>query len=317
MSKIAFLFPGQGSQFIGMGKDLYEQVPAAKRLFDEADETLETKLSSLIFEGDAKELTLTYNAQPALLTTSIAVLEKFKESGITPDFTAGHSLGEYSALVASGALSFKDAVYTVRKRGEFMNEAVPAGEGAMAAILGMDAEALKKVTDKVTEEGHLVQLANLNCPGQIVISGTAKGVELASEQAKEDGAKRAIPLEVSGPFHSELIKPAAEKLKEVLDSCDIKDASVPVISNVSADVMTEKAEIKEKLIEQLYSPVRFEESINKLIAEGVTIFIEIGPGKVLSGLVKKVNRRLKTIAVSDPETIELAIQTLKEENENA
>lgn len=317
MSKIAFLFPGQGSQFIGIGKELYEQVPAAKRLFDEADETLETKLSSLIFEGDAEELTLTYNAQPALLTTSIAVLEKFKESGITPDFTAGHSLGEYSALVAAGALSFKDAVYTVRKRGEFMNEAVPAGEGAMAAILGMDAEALKQVTDKVTEEGNLVQLANLNCPGQIVISGTAKGVELASELAKENGAKRAIPLEVSGPFHSELMKPAAEKLKEVLDACDIKDADVPVISNVSADVMTEKADIKEKLIEQLYSPVRFEESINKLIAEGVTTFIEIGPGKVLSGLVKKVNRRLKTIAVSDPETIELAIQTLKEENDNA
>ncbi|MGG0944282.1 ACP S-malonyltransferase [Bacillus subtilis] len=317
MSKIAFLFPGQGSQFIGMGKELYEQVPAAKRLFDEADETLETKLSSLIFEGAAEELTLTYNAQPALLTTSIAVLEKFKESGITPDFTAGHSLGEYSALVAAGALSFKDAVYTVRKRGEFMNEAVPAGEGAMAAILGMDAEALKQVTDKVTEEGNLVQLANLNCPGQIVISGTAKGVKLASELAKENGAKRAIPLEVSGPFHSELMKPAAEKLKEVLDACDIKDADVPVISNVSADVMTEKAEIKEKLIEQLYSPVRFEESINKLIAEGVTTFIEIGPGKVLSGLVKKVNRRLKTIAVSDPETIELAIQTLKEENDNA
>ncbi|MBT2165800.1 MULTISPECIES: ACP S-malonyltransferase [Bacillus] len=317
MSKIAFLFPGQGSQFIGMGKELYEQVPAAKRLFDEADETLETKLSSLIFEGDAEELTLTYNAQPALLTTSIAVLEKFKESRITPDFTAGHSLGEYSALVAAGALSFKDAVYTVRKRGEFMNEAVPAGEGAMAAILGMDAEALKQVTDKVTEEGNLVQLANLNCPGQIVISGTAKGVELASELAKENGAKRAIPLEVSGPFHSELMKPAAEKLKEVLDACDIKDADVPVISNVSADVMTEKADIKEKLIEQLYSPVRFEESINKLIAEGVTTFIEIGPGKVLSGLVKKVNRRLKTIAVSDPETIELAIQTLKEENDNA
>ncbi|WHY26084.1 ACP S-malonyltransferase [Bacillus velezensis] len=317
MSKIAFLFPGQGSQFIGMGKELYEQVPAAKRLFDEADETLETKLSSLIFEGDAKELTLTYNAQPALLTTSMAVLEKFKESGITPDFTAGHSLGEYSALVAAGAMSFKDAVYTVRKRGEFMNEAVPAGEGAMAAILGMDADALKQVTDKVTEDGHLVQLANLNCPGQIVISGTAKGVELASEQAKENGAKRAIPLDVSGPFHSELMKPAADKLKEVLDSCELKDADVPVISNVSADVMTDKADIKEKLIEQLYSPVRFEETVNKLIAEGVTTFIEIGPGKVLSGLVKKVNRRLKTIAVSDPETIELAIQTLKEENENA
>lgn len=253
----------------------------------------------------------------ALLTTSIAVLEKFKESGITPDFTAGHSLGEYSALVAAGAMTFKDAVYTVRKRGEFMNEAVPAGEGAMVAILGMDADALKQVTDKVTEDGHLVRLANLNCPGQIVISGTAKGVELASEQAKENGAKRAIPLDVSGPFHSELMKPAAEKLKEVLDSCELKNADVPVISNVSADVMTDKEEIKEKLIERLYSPVRFEETVNKLIAEDVTTFIEIGPGKVLSGLVKKVNRRLKTIAVSDPETIELAIQTLKEENENA
>ncbi|WP_332275225.1 ACP S-malonyltransferase [Bacillus velezensis] len=317
MSKIAFLFPGQGSQYIGMGKDLYEREEVSKRIFDEADETLETKLSSLIFEGDAEELTLTYNAQPALLTTSIAVLEKFKESGITPDFTAGHSLGEYSALVAAGAMTFKDAVYTVRKRGEFMNEAVPAGEGAMAAILGMDAESLKKVTDQVTENGYLVQLANLNCPGQIVISGTAKGVELASEEAKNNGAKRAIPLEVSGPFHSELMKPAAQKLEEVLSACELKNAAVPVISNVSADVMTEKDDIKKKLIEQLYSPVRFEETINKLIDEGVTTFVEIGPGKVLSGLVKKVNRRLKTISVSDHETIELAIQTLKEENQDA
>lgn len=187
----------------------------------------------------------------------------------------------------------------------------------MAAILGMDSQALKEVTDKISEEGNLVQLANLNCPGQIVISGTAKGVELASELAKEKGAKRAIPLEVSGPFHSELMKPAADKLREVLDACTINDAAIPVVSNVTADFVTDKDDIKNKLIEQLYSPVRFEETISRLIDEGVTTFIEIGPGKVLSGLVKKVNRRVKTIAVSDPNTIELAVQTLKEENENA
>ncbi|MCY9402325.1 ACP S-malonyltransferase, partial [Bacillus haynesii] len=287
------------------------------KIFEEADQTLETKLSTLMFEGDTKELTLTYNAQPSLLTASVAALEKLKEYGIKADYAAGHSLGEYSALVAAGALSFKDAVYAVRKRGEFMNEAVPAGEGAMAAILGMDSQALKEVTDKISEEGNLVQLANLNCPGQIVISGTAKGVELASELAKEKGAKRAIPLEVSGPFHSELMKPAADKLREVLDACTINDAAIPVVSNVTADFVTDKDDIKNKLIEQLYSPVRFEETISRLIEEGVTTFIEIGPGKVLSGLVKKVNRRVKTIAVSDPNTIELAVQTLKEENENA
>ncbi|UYO36904.1 ACP S-malonyltransferase [Bacillus zhangzhouensis] len=311
MTKIAFLFPGQGSQKIGMGKDLFDQEAVSKAVFEEADNTLGFDLSSMIFEGDAEELTLTYNAQPALLTTSIAILKKFEESGIKTDYAAGHSLGEYTALVAAGALSFKDAVYAVRKRGELMNEAVPAGEGAMAAILGLDQEALLEVTKEVTESGYLVELANLNCPGQIVISGTAKGVELASEKAKEKGAKRAIALEVSGPFHSALMKPAAEKFTDVLSKLDIKDAKTPIISNVTADIVTSRDEIETKLIEQLYSPVRFEESVERLIDLGVTTFIEIGPGKVLSGLVKKVNRRLTTISVSDQETIEAAIQTLK------
>ncbi|KLL00910.1 malonyl CoA-ACP transacylase [Bacillus pumilus] len=311
MTKIAFLFPGQGSQKIGMGKDLFDQEAVSKAVFEEADNTLGFDLSSMIFEGDAEELTLTYNAQPALLTTSIAILKKFEESGIKADYAAGHSLGEYTALVAAGALSFKDAVYAVRKRGELMNEAVPAGEGAMAAILGLDKAALVEVTKEVTESGHLVELANLNCPGQIVISGTAKGVELASEKAKEKGAKRAIALEVSGPFHSALMKPAAEKFTDVLSKLDIADAKTPVISNVTADIVTSRDDIETKLIEQLYSPVRFEESVERLIDLGVTTFIEIGPGKVLSGLVKKVNRRLTTISVSDQETIEAAIQTLK------
>ena len=314
MTKIAFLFPGQGSQKIGMGKDLFDQEAVSKAVFEEADKTLGFDLTSMIFEGEAEELTLTYNAQPALLTTSIAILKKFEESGIKADYAAGHSLGEYTALVAAGALSFQDAVYAVRKRGELMNEAVPAGEGAMAAILGLDQTALLEVTKEVTESGHLVELANLNCPGQIVISGTAKGVELASEKAKEKGAKRAIALEVSGPFHSALMKPAAEKFTDVLSKLDISDAKTPVISNVTADIVTSRDAIETKLIEQLYSPVRFEESVERLIDLGVTTFIEIGPGKVLSGLVKKVNRRLTTISVSDQETIEAAIETLKEDS---
>ncbi|HJV31022.1 MAG TPA: ACP S-malonyltransferase [Bacillales bacterium] len=313
MGKIAFLFPGQGSQTVGMGKELANKYPEVQNFFTKADERLGSALSKIIFEGPQEELTFTVNAQPALLTTSVAILDFFKKSGIKPDYVAGHSLGEYTALVASGALTFEDGVYAVRKRGEFMESAVPNGEGTMSAVLGLDRTILSQVTDEITESGFPVQLANLNCPGQIVISGSRKGVELAGEKAKQAGAKRVIPLEVSGPFHSSLLKPAAGQLKVVLDEIEMKDAEIPVIANVSAEPMKKAEDIKEKLIEQLYSPVLWEDSVQKMIDLGVDTFIEVGPGKVLSGLVKKVNRAAKTFSVSDEETALAVIEALKEE----
>ncbi|NRG30312.1 ACP S-malonyltransferase [Niallia circulans] len=311
MSKIAFVFPGQGSQAVGMGKDLFEQFEPAANVFKKADQKLNFSLTDLIFEGPKEELTLTHNTQPALLTTSIAILEHFKQFNIQPDFVAGHSLGEYSALVAAGVLSFEEAVFAVRKRGEYMQEAVPAGEGAMAAVLGLEREKLTAVTQEISDAGNSVQLANLNCPGQIVISGTTKGVELAGEKAKEAGAKRAIPLEVSGPFHSELMKPAAEKFASVLDGLQLTDAKIPVIANVTAAPIQDHAEIKAKLVEQLYSSVLWEDSVRKMLDLGVDTFIEIGPGKVLSGLIKKIDRKAKVYAVNDLETSSKVAEELK------
>jgi len=312
MTKIAFIFPGQGSQSVGMGAEFVTEHQECRAYYNKADELLGYSLSKLMLEGPAEDLTLTYNAQPALLTTSAMIADKLTKVGITPDYTAGHSLGEYTALVASGVMSFQDGVQAVHSRGMFMNEAVPAGEGAMAAILGLDRDTLKAVTDEVSASGEVVQLANLNCPGQIVISGTKTGVDKASVKAKEAGAKRALPLVVSGPFHSELMRPAAGKLQENLKQKAMQDAKIPVISNVTAKPVTEQNEIQQLLVEQLYSPVLWEDSVRKMIDLGVDVFIECGPGKVLSGLVKKVDRQVKTYCVYDEATFEQVVEASKE-----
>lgn len=309
--KIAFLFPGQGSQSVGMAKDLVNTYSKYEKYLSTAEKSLGFSISTLMFEGPMEELTKTYNAQPALLLSSTIAASLLMEYGVQPDYLAGHSLGEYSALVMSGALSVKDGATIVHKRGKFMNEAVPAGQGAMAAILGMEAEALEEVTDSITASGHPVQIANLNCPGQIVISGTAEGVRLASESAKENGAKRAIPLAVSGPFHSSLMRPASSKLAVELAMISVNTPKVPVIANVTADSVTTADPIRQLLIEQVTAPVRWEESVRKMIDLGVDTFIECGPGNVLSGLVKKIDRSVTTLSVHDSESLVKTIQFVK------
>lgn len=312
MTKIAFIFPGQGSQQVGMGAELAGAAGSSKTFYEAADAALGFALSKLMLEGPQEELTLTYNAQPALLTTGVMIAKQLMEQGIKPDYTAGHSLGEYSAFVTSEVITFEDAVQIVHKRGLYMDEAVPAGEGAMAAILGMESAALAQVCEEVSASGLTVQLANLNCPGQIVISGTKEGVEKAGSLAKERGAKRAIPLTVSGPFHSSLMQPAAQKLAAAIEEVEMKEPAIPVVSNVTSVLLEEVAEIKKEMIDQVSSPVQWEQNVKTLLELGVDIFIECGPGKVLSGLVKKIDRKATVYSVYDEATLAQVVEASKE-----
>lgn len=312
MGKIAFVFPGQGSQSVGMGADLIEAFPQAKKMFETADARLGFPLTRLIVNGPEEELKRTENTQPAILTVSAVFFTLLASQGIKADYTAGHSLGEYSALFASGVLGFEDAVYAVRKRGLLMEAAVPAGRGTMAAVLGLDADKLKEVCEQASAGGECVQLANLNSPGQIVISGTVEGVGTATRLAAEAGARRVVPLAVSGPFHSALMKPAAEEMRKVLDGLPVANAKIPVVANSTAQTETTAAEIRNHLIEQLYSPVRWVESVEKLRELGVDVYVEVGPGKVLSGLIKKIHRGATILQVNDLQTLNEASEKLRE-----
>ena len=312
MNKLAFVFPGQGAQAVGMGKDLFDQYDVAKRLFAEADEALGYSIKDMCFEGPADDLKLTANTQPAILTVSVIVNEILKEHGVQPDVAGGHSLGEYSALVAAGVLSFQDAVALVHKRGQYMQEAVPVGEGGMAAIIGLDDEAIAAACEKATKEAGEVQPVNFNCPGQTVIAGTTHGVEKAVEELKAAGAKKAVVLPVSAPFHSTLMKPAAEKLAAELAKVAIHDAAFPVVSNFTGELETKAEEIKANLVAQADHPVRWIACVKTMQAFGADTFVEAGPGKTLCGFNRRIDRSIKSLNVENLESLQKTLDYLKE-----
>ena len=311
MSKTAFLFAGQGSQYIGMGKELYNNFSVCRQTFEEANESLGMDLTDLIFNGNKEELDLTENTQPSIVTMSIAAYRAIVVEGIIPDIVGGLSLGEYSALTASGAFSLSQAVPLVRKRGRFMQEAVPAGIGKMSAVLGLAADKVREACTEAKAYG-IVEPANFNCPGQIVIGGEIKAVEEAAKLCKEKGAMKTIDLAVSAPFHTSMLKPAADRLLQELEPMALGELHTKVIANVNAEFVKDSSEVKNLLYRQVMSSVLWEQTIRKMIEEGITTFIEIGPGKTLSGFVKKIDRGLKIYNIENCASLEATVKALKE-----
>jgi [acyl-carrier-protein] S-malonyltransferase len=309
---IAFVFPGQGAQKVGMGKALADSFPVCREALAEADAALGESLSGLCFEGPADKLQLTENTQPAILAMSVAALRLVESRGVRAAFAAGHSLGEYSAHVAAGTISYADALRTVRRRGRYMQEAVPVGEGAMAAILGLDEDGVTRACAETMTElsGRVVSAANLNAPGQIVIAGHADAVTRAGDRAKELGAKRAIALAVSAPFHCALMKPAQDRLEPELRALNVSNPAIPVVANVDAEPKRDAPSSIDALVRQVSSPVRWEQVVRRLIAEGVTTFVELGPGSVLAGLIRKIDRGVQVMGIEDEQGLTSALEQL-------